>query len=87
MEMPIITAFETRATGEFCRLILSEDKVLLPCARGIGCCGKFWGQARRNIKLLRIFYEKRLIVLKKRIIKNNYFENFVEFIAFYIFMM
>lgn len=42
---------------------------------------------QKNIKLLRIFYEKRPIVLKKRIIKNNYFENFVEFIAFYIFMM
>ena len=42
---------------------------------------------QKNIKLLRIFYEKGPIALKKRIIKNNYFENFVEFIAFYIFMM
>ena len=42
---------------------------------------------QNNIKLLRIFYEKQSIILKKRIIKNNYFENFVEFIAFYIFMM
>ena len=42
---------------------------------------------QKNIKLLRIFYEKQPIILKKRIIKNNYFENFVEFIAFYIFMM
>lgn len=48
---------------------------------------RFGGKHAENIKLLRIFYEKRLIVLKKRIIKNNYFENFVEFIAFYIFMM
>lgn len=47
----------------------------------------FGGKYAEKIKLLRIFYEKRLIVLKKRIIKNNYFENFVEFIAFYIFMM
>ena len=48
MEMPIITAFETRASGEFCRLILSEDKVLLPCARRIEHCGKFWRQIRRK---------------------------------------
>lgn len=48
MDMPIITAFETRASREFCRLILSEDRVLLPCARGIGRCGKFWLQIRRK---------------------------------------
>ena len=48
MDMPIITAFETRASREFCRLILSEDKVLLPCARGIGRCGTFWRQIRRK---------------------------------------
>lgn len=46
MEMPIITAFETRASREICRLILSEDKVLLPCARGIERCGKVWRQIR-----------------------------------------
>lgn len=48
---------------------------------------RFGGKYAEKIKLLRIFYEKQPIVLKKRIIKNNYFENFVEFIAFYIFMM
>ena len=52
MDMPIITAFETRASIEVCSLILSEilseDKVLLPCARRIGCCGKFWRQIRRK---------------------------------------
>lgn len=48
MDMPIITAFETRASREFCRLILSEDKVLLPCARGIERRGTFWRQIRRK---------------------------------------
>ena len=44
MDMPIITAFETRASREFCRLILSEDKVLLPCARGINAVERFGGK-------------------------------------------
>lgn len=48
---------------------------------------RFGSKYAEKIKLLRIFYEKQAIILKKRIIKNNYFENFVEFIAFYIFMM
>ena len=48
MDMPIITAFETRASREVCSFILSEDKVLLPCACGIERCGKFCRQIRRK---------------------------------------
>lgn len=62
-------------------------KYYYPVVAELNAVSGFGGKYAENIKLLRIFYEKRLIVLKKRIIKNNYFENFIEFIAFYIFMM
>lgn len=84
MDMPIITAFETRASGDFCRII---QGIITLRMRNWTLRNFLAANTQNNIKLLRIFYEKRPIILKKRIIKNNYFENFVEFIAFYIFMM
>lgn len=84
MDMPIITAFETRASRDFCRLI---QGIITLRVRNWTLWEVLAANTQKNIKLLRIFYEKQPIVLKKRIIKNNYFENFVEFIAFYIFMM
>ena len=84
MDMPIITAFETRTPRDFCRLI---QGIITLRTRNWTLRNVLVANTQKNIKLLRIFYEKRPIVLKKRIIKNNYFENFVEFIAFYIFMM
>ena len=72
---------------KFAALYWAKTRYYYPAHAELDAEECFGGKYAENIKLLRIFYEKRLIVLKKRIIKNNYFENFVEFIAFYIFMM